>query len=1080
MAPFLTPKPILSGFKEKIDSLTTHGDRLYLGTSTGNLHIYGVDNSEEDEVLSLVEVKKGLTRRSIEQLGFIKDINSLVVLSESTVTLFPLPTFSPPTVLNNAKTAFSFAIHSMVRHVLPDGSLEQSSDSFFKPKAIPTLFTRLVVGCQRRVVIYSWKDGDAQEVKEYPLPHSPRIISFMDDDHACFAYPANEYAIFSFDKLTCTDVSMPLPTAGAASTMGKLSGLTGYMALGLGAKAKSGVAHLNDNDTLVLRDNEGVIIGKDAKPAKSTTVSWPAPPEEIGVSSFSRSISLSLSLSCTETCRLAFLKPYLFSILPAGTFSPTTTIQIRSSISLLPIQTFSYPFDQNEGSATPAVPQSNATIRLLTASQASKSLLYFTTTPLDRTAAANEGSKIWQLWMKPWSEQISELVQSGQYADALKFLDTVDQAVLPDRDKRRTLVRALNAVAQFKAGQFDFAIDEFVDLNMNPAKVVALYPESIAGRLSVPSSNWITLFGGPAQTTSSADDGASMGSSGDEAKEKSAVEQEANTSQDGSKSGHERSVTASSSTTETGLLESLSMQGGTGTLRGRLKNQLGAYLGGVVAKEAKDDDTASIRSARASRPRSTVIDVHSDLNRSVESLTRFLADRRPKLAGALAAVGITPANQAHEIAPLSETSVEDLFAIPSAALSALTPEQLLRYAQIVDTAFFKSFLMIRPSLAGSLFRIANWCEVEEVEEILRERRMFSELKDLYHQKKMHGKALKLLRQIGEKEDDMELRLDDTIQYLKKLDPEYLDQIFEYARWVFDQDSTMALEIFKSEDVELPRQAVADYLENINPSLCARYLEHLIEEKGEVSTAFHDRLAELYAKMTLSAKKRGDERSRQDLYAKLLTFIDTTHYYRVDRLYGLLSSEELYEARAILLGRMGRHDQALELYVYRLHEYMKAEEYCKRYYQAGTPTGNVFLTLLRIYLRPTAKTSSDLLQPALDLISRHSPRLDTIEALQLLPPLVTTQDIRTFLIEGLRIPVFETHVMRQISKARNDQMSRRLMALQTRRVKVTDSRICPQCHKRIGNSVIAVHSPRGEVTHHYCREAFSRKLNQTKH
>lgn len=31
--------------------------------------------------LSLVEVKKGLVKRSIDQLGFIKDVNSLVVLS---------------------------------------------------------------------------------------------------------------------------------------------------------------------------------------------------------------------------------------------------------------------------------------------------------------------------------------------------------------------------------------------------------------------------------------------------------------------------------------------------------------------------------------------------------------------------------------------------------------------------------------------------------------------------------------------------------------------------------------------------------------------------------------------------------------------------------------------------------------------------------------------------------------------------------------------------------------------------------------------------------------------------------------
>lgn len=106
----------------------------------------------------------------------------------------------------------------------------------------------------------------------------------------------------------------------------------------------------------------------------------------------------------------------------------------------------------------------------------------------------------------------------------------------------------------------------------------------------------------------------------------------------------------------------------------------------------------------------------------------------------------------------------------------------------------------------------------------------------------------------------------------------------------------------------------------------------------------------------------------------------------------------------------------------------------------TPTSNVFLTLLRIYLRPTVETTADLLQPALDLISRHSPRLDSVETLQLLPPLVTTQDIQTFLLEALRAPIFDTQVVRRISEARKDQLSRRLMVLQSKRVKVTDSRM----------------------------------------
>lgn len=79
-------------------------------------------------------------------------------------------------------------------------------------------------------------------------------------------------------------------------------------------------------------------------------------------------------------------------------------------------------------------------------------------------------------------------------------------------------------------------------------------------------------------------------------------------------------------------------------------------------------------------------------------------------------------------------------------------------------------------------------------------------------------------------------------------------------------------------------------------------------------------------------------------AKLLHFIDTTSYYETDRLFGLLPSDgmvhirrllpllrfvrspDLFEAKAILLGRMGRHDSALEIYVYRLQDFLKAEEW----------------------------------------------------------------------------------------------------------------------------------------------------------
>lgn len=72
--------------------------------------------------------------------------------------------------------------------------------------------------------------------------------------------------------------------------------------------------------------------------------------------------------------------------------------------------------------------------------------------------------------------------------------------------------------------------------------------------------------------------------------------------------------------------------------------------------------------------------------------------------------------------------------------------------------------------------------------------------------------------------------------------------------------------------------------------------------------------------------------------------------------------------------------------------------------------------------------------------RHSPRLNAIETIQLLPPLVTAEEVRSFLYEAVREPVFDTRVVRELRKSRNEQMDRKLMSLQSQRVKVTDSRM----------------------------------------
>lgn len=97
-------------------------------------------------------------------------------------------------------------------------------------------------------------------LQEAPLPHSPRAISFLNHDVVCFAYPSPDYALFSISTMSATDISTPLPMTTSA-TMGALTGLTGYMTLGLGAKPlKPPVVTLNESEILITKDSESCIL----------------------------------------------------------------------------------------------------------------------------------------------------------------------------------------------------------------------------------------------------------------------------------------------------------------------------------------------------------------------------------------------------------------------------------------------------------------------------------------------------------------------------------------------------------------------------------------------------------------------------------------------------------------------------------------------------------------------------------------------------------------------------------------------------------------------------------------------------
>lgn len=179
--------------------------------------------------------------------------------------------------------------------------------------------------------------------------------------------------------------------------------------------------------------------------------------------------------------------------------------------------------------------------------------------------------------------------------------------------------------------------------------------------------------------------------------------------------------------------------------------------------------------------------------------------------------------------------------------------KLVEVATLVDTTLFRAYMLVSPSLAGSLFRLDNFCSAEVVEEKLYANGRYNELVDFLWGKRLHAEALKLLEQFGKEKSSDEAMVDfrgpsRTIRYLQQLPFEQIDLILQHAEWPVQADPKSGLQIFvaDTENAEsLPRDKVLQFLENHGQPLVIRYLEHLIDEWDDSTSAFHDRLARLY-------------------------------------------------------------------------------------------------------------------------------------------------------------------------------------------------------------------------------------------
>lgn len=303
-------------------------------------------------------------------------------------------------------------------------------------------------------------------------------------------------------------------------------------------------------------------------------------------------------------------------------------------------------------------------------------------------------------------------------------------------------------------------------------------------------------------------------------------------------------------------------------------------------------------------------------------------------------------------------------------------------------------------------------------------------------------------------------------------------------------------------LELPRGHVFSFIKKNAPEVIIDYLEHIIYVWNDTTAELHFNLAEhlrqkvveelkifsfFHVQFNLKSSKAGTEEGALGLYReKLIKFLTTSTVYRPDDIWGRLPFDSLFEERAILLGRMGKHEEALGIYVYILDDLKCAEEYCAEFYSKGQ--SEVYLVLLKVFLYPPAPLSlgkKEFIVPpkprtgeALSLLETHCTEIDMLKAIDILPEDLNLKKSRS---------VFETAIDAYVTRKYLCQVLKRIQY--QRYIQVCDNNIkqcckqyfrvdertnCSICKLKIGCKSVFVHCTDGSLAHFACynRDSFS--------
>ncbi|KAL9890338.1 vacuolar protein sorting 39 isoform 1-T1 [Glossina fuscipes fuscipes] len=415
---------------------------------------------------------------------------------------------------------------------------------------------------------------------------------------------------------------------------------------------------------------------------------------------------------------------------------------------------------------------------------------------------------------------------------------------------------------------------------------------------------------------------------------------------------------------------------------------------------------------------------------------------------------------------------------------------------IIDTTLLKCYLQTNDSLIAPLLRL-NQCHLEESEKTLKKHDKMSELIILYQTNGKHRKALELLQAQAIKEGSSLYGHERTIRYLQQLGSSHLQLILEFSDWVLKADPEQGLRIYTEDFIEvenLPRASVLDFLLTRHKLLVIPYLEHVINVWHDNNTFLHNVLIKQYLEKVQQLMKELDKEEDEEKCEHKTEKMETLNKYRT-KLYNLLKisynyspdvvlkdfpTNTMLEERALILGRLKKHEKVLAIYIQILGNVKKAAEYCETHYDEDQ---DIFFILLKTILSPLnqppyegIELHKDFLKPnhdvVVDLLNKYAIRIDPCKIWPFLPKDMPLHRLQNYLDTVLRTQMAESHHLEMKKALLTAEISRvegLIRDQQNISFEINEFSVCPECRKRFTNQSVFVRYPNGDVVHLSCHD-----------